>query len=452
VTGPFTSPKVRVGRKLFTSCAILILALVPAALIATGCEKRGDDRTLLRFWVMGREGEVVPELVREFERENPDIRVQVQQIPWSAAHEKLLTAYVGGSAPDIAQLGNTWVAEFSALKALEPLTTWLAGSAGVDPASFFSGIWDTNVIDGVSYGIPWYVDTRVLFYRKDVLAEAGYEKMPATWSEWRSAMEAVKRLVGSENFAIFLPANEPTQAIILGLQAGSTLLAEKATRGAFSEPEFQRAFRFYIDIFQDDLAPPVANTEVANLYQEFARGYFAMYITGPWNLGEFRRQLPPEMQEKWGTAPLPGPDGGDTGVSLAGGASLVVFRESRHKEEAWRLLEFLSQPEQQLRFYELTGDLPAVCEAWEDSTLLADPNIRIFGEQLQRVVATPKIPEWEQIAVRIQVRAEEVIRGVTTQEKALAELDQEVDRILEKRRWLVEREGRREPLRMGGSE
>lgn len=391
---------------------------------------------------MGREGEVVQELVRDFERENPDVRVQVQQIPWSAAHEKLLTAHVGGSAPDIAQLGNTWIAEFVALNALEALGPRLAGSVGITPGSFFPGIWDTNIIDDIPYGIPWYVDTRVLFYRKDILAKAGFEEMPANWNDWRSAMEGVKRLVGSENYAIFLPANEPTQAVILGLQTGSGLLAENATRGAFTKPEFQRAFRFYIDIFRDGLAPPVANTEVANLYQEFARGYFAMYITGPWNLGEFRRQLPAEMQQNWGTAPLPGPDGEGSGVSLAGGASLVIFRESEHKDAAWRLLEFLSRPEQQLRFYEFTGDLPARLEAWEDSTLLADPNIRVFGEQLRRVVATPKIPEWEQIAVRIQVRAEQVIRSAATQEEALEGLDRDVDRILEKRRWLVERSGR----------
>ena len=68
---------------------------------------------------MGREGEVVSQLLPGFEKEHPGIKVQVQQIPWSAAHEKLLTAYVGEATPDIAMLGNTWVPEFVALDALE---------------------------------------------------------------------------------------------------------------------------------------------------------------------------------------------------------------------------------------------------------------------------------------------------------------------------------------------
>ena len=66
---------------------------------------------------MGREGEVLSDLVPAFEEEHPGIRVQVQQIPWSAAHEKLLTAFVGDATPDIAMLGNTWVPEFVALGA-----------------------------------------------------------------------------------------------------------------------------------------------------------------------------------------------------------------------------------------------------------------------------------------------------------------------------------------------
>lgn len=414
-------------------------ALAPALLlVAAGCQSGSRDRVTLRFWAMGREGEVVQELVRDFERENPTIQVQVQQIPWSAAHEKLLTAHVGRSTPDLSQLGNTWISEFVALRALAPLSPRLASSA-VRVESYFPGIWDTNVIDGEPYGVPWYVDTRILFYRRDLLARAGYDSIPGSWSEWTRSMEAVKRRVGSDRYAIFLPANEWTQPMILGLQAGSPMLADDATRGDFSGPEFRRAFHFYIDLFRRRLAPPVANTEIANLYQEFERGYFAMYITGPWNLGEFRRRLAPEHQNIWCTAPLPGPSGRPTGLSMAGGSSLVLFRDSRHPQEAWRLIEFLSRPEQQLRFYRLTGDLPARREAWSDSSLSSDPCVRAFGEQLTHVAPWPKVPEWEQIANRLQDYAERAIRGAMPPDTALARLDRDVDLMLAKRRWLIER-------------
>ncbi len=416
----------------------------------SGSEAR-DGRTTIRMWAMGREGEVVQELVPDFERAHPDIRVIVQQIPWSAAHEKLLTAHVGGSTPDLSQLGNTWVPEFAALRAIEPLGPWVTRSPAVPKSSYSAGIWDTNVVDGEVFGVPWYVDTRVLFYRKDLLARAGYDSIPGNWAEWRRAMEAVKRAgavsgdggegrgAGSGRYAIFLPTNEFTQPVIFGLQAGSRLLKDRDTHGAFSDSAFRAGFAFLMGLYQDGLAPTLGAHEVANLYQEFARGTFAMYITGPWNVGEFKRRLPASLQDEWTTAPLPGPTGPASGVSLAGGSSLVMFRGSKHKEAAWKLIEFLSDPATQARFYALTGDLPARWEAWGDSALVHDEPTQAFRVQLERVVATPKVPEYELIGTRLQEWSEKAIRGAMPPDSALAALDRDVDRIREKRRWLLAR-------------
>jgi len=406
-----------------------------AVLLAlSGCARR-DARTTLRFWGMGREGEVVSQLLPGFERENPDVRVIVQQIPWTAAHEKLLTAYVGRSTPDVSQLGNTWVPEFAALEAIEPLGPWL-GRAPFGPEAFFGGIWDTNVIGRRPYGVPWYVDTRLIFYRKDLLARAGYDSIPSTWSGWLEAMRAVKREVGPDRYAIFLPLNEWNPPMILGMQAGSPLLVDDGTRAAFADSAFRAAFDFYLELFREKLAPPVSGNEIANAYQEFSRGYFAMWITGPWNLGEFRRRLPPEQQDDWATSPMPGPHGAASGVSMAGGASLVMFRASKHKRAAWKLIEYLSRPEVQLEFWRLTGDLPARVEAWRDTALADDPNTRAFREQLARVEPLPKVPEMEQIAIRLQDWVERAVRGSVPADQALTSLSDEVNLMLEKRRWL----------------
>jgi multiple sugar transport system substrate-binding protein len=425
--------------------------LVLFVLMALGCGRDTTGPQEIVFWAMGREGEVVQELVAEFEAQNPDVRVRVQQIPWSAAHEKMLTAHVGRSTPDLAQMGNTWVPEFQALGALAELGELVAASTIVDPADHFDGIWDTNVLDGRPYGIPWYVDTRLMFYRTDLLAEVGFAAAPATWEEWRRCLQALSAR-GPEKFGILLPINEWTQPVILGLQAGSPLLAAQNTRGDFAAPAFGRALEFYLSLFRDGLAPPVSNNQVANLYQEFARGTFAMFITGPWNIGECRTRLPAELQDSWATAPLPGPAVGAPGVSLAGGSSLVVFKSSAHKSAAWRLVEFLSQPEQQARFFHLTGDLPANKIAWSDSALAADPMVQAFWTQLQHVVATPKIPEWEQIATRIWERSEEVIRGAQSPAAAMAALDADAERILAKRRWLLTRAQGRDPWEGAGDE
>ncbi len=433
-------PKLYVGP--FATLRVTILGRLAALVLLGSCtgQRPDADEVTLQLWAFGREGEEVQQLIPEFERRNPGIRVRVQQIPWIAAHEKLLTAYVGEDTPDLAQIGNTWIPEFAALGALEPLGGWIGRSEVVDSAAYFGGIWSTNTIGDTVYGVPWYVDTRVIFYRKDILARAGYREMPTTWTEWRRAMEAVKRELGPGRYAIFLPTNEWAQPYVFGMQAGSTLLDSAGRHGEFSGPAFRRAFDFYVGLFESGLAPALGNVEVANVYQEFARGRFAMWITGPWNLGEFRKRIPAELQADWTTAPLPAPGGDSAGVSLAGGSSLAMVRASRHKEAAWRLIEFLSSTEQQGRFYRLTGDLPARTGAWEATGLAEDPQARAFWLQLHRVRPIPKVPEVELIATRVFESAEQVIRGGRPAGAALDELDRDVDRILEKRRWMLDRE------------
>jgi multiple sugar transport system substrate-binding protein len=350
---------------------------------------------------------------------------------------------VGDATPDLAQIGNTWIPEFAALGALEPLDEWISRSEVVDSAAYFGGIWSTNTVGDTVYGVPWYVDTRVIFYRKDILARAGFSAMPATWAGWRRAMETVKKELGPGRYAIFLPTNEWAQPYVLGMEAGSTLLDSAGRHGAFSGPAFRRGFDFYVSLFESGLAPALGNVEIANVYQEFARGRFAMWITGPWNLGEFRRRLPADLQGQWATAPLPALSGDSAGVSIAGGSSLAMFHASPHKEAAWRLVEFLSSREQQVRFHHLTGDLPARIDAWEATGLAKDPQARAFWVQLHRVRPLPKVPEVELISTRVFESAEQVIRGGRPAGAALEELDRDVDRILEKRRWMLDREAAR---------
>lgn len=412
--------------------------LLAVLLIIAGCSGKGDDREVVKFWAMGREGEVVAELIPAFEKQNPGIRIDLQQIPWTAAHEKLLTAFAGRVTPDVAQLGSTWVAELVALKALEPLDAWVARSDSIDPKDFFPGSWNGNVIGGHTWGVPWYADTRLLFYRKDLLREAGYSEVPKDWAGWTAAMQAIKVRASDGNYAIFLPTNEYDPLIAFSLQQPEPLLRDGGRYGNFRSDSFKRVSDFYLGLYRQGLAPPASNTEISNVYDEFARGRFVFYITGPWNIGEFKRRLPAELQDDWMTAPLPGPNG--PGASTAGGSSLAMFRRSEHKAAAWKFIEYLSRPEVQLRFFELTGDLPPRRSVWDEPLLADDPYAAAFRQQLERTVAAPAVPEWERIATQMQLATERAVAGQVTPEQFRAQLDARTDAILEKRRWKLNRE------------
>ena len=424
--------------------AVSAALLLASALIVSGCASSAGGPAV-RFWGLGREGEVAGDLVREFERRNPGIRVEVQQIPFTAGHEKLLTAFVGRATPDVAQVGNTWVPEFAALGAIEDLTDRARASKSVVEADVFPGIWATNVVDGRLWGVPWYVDTRVMFYRADLVAKAGWKEPPRTWSEWRKAGRAILALRGPARYAFLFPTDEWAAPVILGIQHGARLLNDRGLHGAFREPAFRKGLEEYVAFFREGLAPEANNAQIGNLYQQFAEGYFAFYLTGPWNLGEFRRRLPAAIVADWRVAPMPAPDDGGEGVSLAGGSSLVVFGRAAARDAAWKLVEFLSEPEQQRRMYALSGDLPSRISAWDDPALSGDPRALAFRDQLGRVVPAPRIPEWEQIVQKVAEHAERAVRGRATVDEALEALDADVDRILEKRRSLVERRAREKP-------
>ena len=404
--------------------AVVLLAL------SAGCRSR-PATDVLEFWAMGREGEVVQRLVPAFEARHPGSRVRVQQIPWSAAHEKLLTAYVGDAMPDVVQVGTTWLAELVALGALAPLPDGLAAD---DDA--FPGVAAATTVDGVRFGVPWYVDTRVLFYRSDLVRQAGFDAPPTTWDEWVVAMERLA--AGGERYGVLLPLTEWEPLVIFALQRGATLLRDGNRYGDFRSPAFRAGLAFYQGLFQRGLAPRAGAAQSANVYQDFASGWFSLLISGPWNLGEIQRRLP-ALADRWATAPLPAFAGAEPGVSLVGGASLAVVATTPRAALAWQWVAFLAEPAQQREFWRLTGDLPARPSAWRDEGLEDAPRTAAFWRQLAHVQTTPTIPEWERIAAKITEHAEGVVRGEVGIDAALAALDRDVDAMLEKRRWMLER-------------
>ena len=413
--------------------ALLRSGVAACTLALTACSRRGD-RTL-RFWSMGREGEVVGELLADFAREHPGLTVRVEQLPWTAAHEKLLTAFAGDATPDVAQLGNTWIPELATLGALEPLQSWLDGERSIDPADYFGGIWRTNQVDGALMGLPWYVDTRLLFYRRDLFERAGVRTMPETWAGFTQALDALQR--SSTPHPLLLPVAEFEPLLALALQQPEPLLRDGGRYGNFRAAGFKRALGFYMERFYRGHAPSVSAGEIANLWQEFGRGTFAAFISGPWNIGELDRRLPAALRDSWATAPLPGPEG--PGASTAGGSSLVIFKRSPRRADAMQLLAYLSRPDVQLRFHALTGDLPPRRSAWTHAPLAGDERAQAFATQLERAKPSPAVPEWERIAQEMQLIAARAVHDRWSIEQAADALDARVDGFLAKRRWMLER-------------
>jgi multiple sugar transport system substrate-binding protein len=408
------------------------MAMLAAGAALGGCA-RGGRAGDLNFWAMGDEGGKIPQLMPAFEHANPGTRVVIQPLPWTAAHEKLLTAYVGGSLPDVSQVGNTWIAELAAIGALAPLPAAQAGLL----TDQFAAVLDTNRVAGTVYGVPWYVDTRVQFFRRDLFAKLGLSEPPSTWAEWKAALHGIKRIAGPGNYAILLPLNEFEQLLTFGLQQGDPMLRDHDTRGNFASPGFKAALAFYKSLFDEGLSPIATASQISNIWNEFAKGFYSVFISGPWTIGDLKSRLPVGFQSKWATATMPGPSG--PGASAPGGASLVVPKTARDPAASWRLIDYLTSPATQIEFQQIAGSLPSRKSAWAAPALANDSNVRTLARQLDLARPLPKVPEWERIATELQIVAESMVRGHMGVDAAAAEMNQRADKLLAKRRWMLDR-------------
>lgn len=402
------------------------LALLPAMAFA-GCRSPGDDAAPLSFWAMSYEGDYSPMLMPAFTRAT-GMAVDVQSLPSTASHEKLLTAFAGGALPDVFMLFNGWVREFATIGAIARVPQ----AALVD--DLVPGIRAATMVDGSDFAVPWSVAPQVQYYRRDILADAGFAAPPERWDEWRAMAHAIKRR-RPDDFVFLMLLNWPGALMTMLTQAGATMLRDRDTRGNFQTAEARHAFSFYTSLYAEGLAPRALSTEVQDPLAAFAQGYFAIWPSGPTTLLDLGRRAGEIPAERWGTARLAGPAG--PGPVSGDSASLCVSTSTRRPADAWALVRHVTSIPSELRFQRLIGNLPARAGAWA-SPQLDHPVLAAFARQMRQPAATPRVIEWERIQTEVQIFAERVVRGLLTVDAALALLDQRVDRLLAKRRALVE--------------
>jgi multiple sugar transport system substrate-binding protein len=407
--------------------------IAAGALLLTGCgrgdgggggsESKGpiDDEPAtgsVEIWAMGNEGEVLGELAERFEEENPEVTIDVTAVPWESAHDRIATAIAGGETPDISMLGTTWVGEFAATGAFEPTPDGL-----VDEDAFFEGSWDTTVVDDVAYGVPWYVDTRVLYYRTD-LAEAAGVEAPETWEEYKAFAAALKAQGATSGVSLPPGGFDSWQYVTpLAWQQGGDIL--DGDTFTLDTPEWQEAFEFYASFFEEGISEPV-RLEGGEIEQQFISGEVGSFFSGPYHVSLLLEQGGEEFADQFAVAMVPG---ADSRTSFTGGGNLAVFDDSDNRDAAWKFVRWLSQPETQVEWYEISTDLPSVQSAWDDPVFADDPYLSVFGEQLTDSKAPPAIPTWAQVSAVIDQELEKVTRGETSVEDAIATVQQQAESI-----------------------
>lgn len=374
----------------------------------------------LTVWAMGTEGEALPDFVQDFVDANPDVDIEVVPIPWDAARDKFQTAIAAGTTPDIAMMGSTWMAEFGDAFAPVP--------EGIDTSDFFAGSVGTTEVGGQAVGVPWYVDTRVLYYRTDLAEQAGWTEAPADWDELQAMLGDIKDKTDADyGIRLLASGNDAFQGSLWAPWSnGASLMDADETEWTLDTPEMAEAYEYYTSFFTKGLADAQADRTPGATEADFVEGRIGAFIEGPFMMGSLEQLGGEEFADQYATARIPA---GKTSTSFAGGANLVVFQDSDNADSAWKLVDWLTQPDVQVDFYQLTGDLPSAQSAWDDPALADDEKLAVFGEQLQDTQSPPQNTGWVQVAAAADSAIERMIVSGEKPADALAALQEQATSI-----------------------
>lgn len=352
----------------------------------------------LTIWAMGNEGDLLGDFVKGFEKENPDVKVKVTAIPWSSAHDKLQTAIAAGNGPDLAQMGTTWMTDFS--------------------NSFSS--------------VPENFDTRVLYYRTDIAKEAGWDKAPKTWDELKQ-MAADMQKVDGVKYGMYLGPSG-TDAFIgtlpFSYTAGASLTDKNQSKWTFDDAGVKKGLEFTTSLYKDGVANVNADVSSGADIANFVSGDTPMMLQGPTAVSQINELGGDGFESKYATVVLPSMDeSSGPATSFVGGSDLVTFKDSKNKQSAWKFIQWVSKPEVQAEWYKKSSDLPASQKAWDDDALSGNDKLSAFGDQLKNTMAPPALSTWAQVSSAADRILEQMNKGQVTVDEGLKNLQSEADSI-----------------------
>ena len=338
-------------------------------------------------WIMGDSSANFDALVAPFETET-GIDVETVAIPWDAVDEKLTTSVASGQGPDVVQIGLSKLRTFADAGALLPLNDLVAGYPGLAPENFADGVaGDATAVAGQIVSVPWISDTRVLFYRKDILAAAGFANPPATWDELR-AMAKTLTARGDGQYGYYIPQWDSPLPVVMTWDNGGDIVNADGNVD-FTSPGFAAAVDLYTGLHADGSVPKNGDFDQT---QGFISGIAPMLVSGPY-LAKAIAGAAPELDGKWGITTLP--KGSASGTSLFAGSNMGVFATTDAPDESLKLLEFLSKPETQVEWFKLNGELPSVKAALADPALADDPLVTVYAAQLADAKVLPMVSNWD---------------------------------------------------------
>ncbi|MCF6123338.1 sugar ABC transporter substrate-binding protein [Mesorhizobium sp. M7A.F.Ca.CA.001.07.2.1] len=330
---------------------------------------------------------------KEFEAANPGISVKFEVVPWDVLLQKLTTDITAGTNADLSIIGTRWLIDFVQQDVAEPLDGYIKPDF---KDRFIDTFLSPSIMDGKTYGLPIAASARAMYYNKELFEKAGIAKPPATWTELQEDARKIKAL-GSGTFGFGLQGKEIETDVYYYYamwSQGTEILNKDGTSG-LSTPGALEAAKLYKSMIDEGLTEPgVTSNNREDVQNLFKQGKVGMMITAPFLSNQIKDEAP---NLKYGVAAIPaGPTGarGTYGVT----DSIIMFKNSKNKDEAWKLLDFLFTTEQRAKFTQGEGFLPVNKEEAKMDYYVNNADLAAFTALLPDARFAPVIPGWEEVA------------------------------------------------------
>jgi putative chitobiose transport system substrate-binding protein len=384
----------------------------------------------IEFWTMQLQPQFTDyfqRLIANFETENPGIKVNWVDVPWAAMENKILTSVSANTPPDVVNLNPVFASQLAGRNAWLDLDTKISDA---ERSSYLPNIWKASTLNGKSFGIPWYLTTRLNIYNTDLLQQAGINKVPSTYTELADVAQKIKDQTGKYAFFVTFVPQDSGEVLESFVQMGVTLVNEEG-KAAFNSPEGKAAFQYWVNLYQKGLLPREALTQGhrhgIDLYQS---GQTAFLASGPEFLNTIARNAP-QIAKASAIAPQ---ITGDTGKKNVAVMNLVVPRATQHPDASVKFALFVTNDENQLAFAKAANVLPSTKQALADSYFQNVPDTAstverarvISAKQLQQAeILTPTLKDSKRLQRAIYENLQAAMLGQKTVDQAVEDAAQE---------------------------
>jgi multiple sugar transport system substrate-binding protein len=416
-------------KRFLTSIAGAGLAMLAGALAPAPAS--ADDVTLNALFMdqAAYSANDIRAMTADFEKANPGIKVNLEFVPYEALHDKIVAAQgSGASGYDVVLFDVIWPAEFATHGFLKDVTDKIDSG---ENAKVFDGAWTTVTYDNKRWGMPWILDTKYLFYNKDMLQKAAIANPPRTWDE----LTADAKIIKDKGIVKFPIVWSWAQAEALICDYTTLVDAYKGSfydgdKPAFDSGGAMDAINYMDQSMKDGLTNPNSKEYLEeDVRKVFSNGDAAFALNWTYMFAMANDPSQSKVAGKVGIVPSPGVSGKTEVSAVNGSMGLGIAANSGHPDEAWKYISYItSQPVQDkyaklsLPIWKSSYDDPAVTKGQEDLIAAAKQSI---GAMYPR----PTIVSYQQLSAILQKRIQEVLLGKSTPDAAMKEAADDASRL-----------------------